>query len=251
MESLNYKVVLTDLQNSIIKQTLQNDYEIIELLVAHLNTIYGLMSIYGGAVPEIFPVRSADRAQKFMVLVHTISAFQFGSSIMDMLISGQYPEADALTRSLIETVAFAEYYKNNPKIAYDSVNDVKNLPYRSTVFRFLAKSGKWPSNGPENAFKRHNVAAHGNITSVTSHWMKSSGIPQITEIWLRRYNSKSFYEIARDQIIPLLGIQQIFRDVFIENDEITKETPWLKYWIVGHDRKQIMKLFPGDITIPD
>ena len=250
MEKLNFKIILTELQNSISKETLRCNNDIIQLLIANINSIYGLLSIFDGKIPEIFPIRSADRAQKFMILIHSFSAFQFSSSIFDLLLNGQYPEAAALTRSLIETVAFAEYDKSNPDIAHDSLLDTRNLPKRKTIFRFLAKNGNWPNGGPERAFERYNYAAHGNIAAVTSHWMKSSGTPQITEIWLRKYNPTSFFEISRDQMIPLLGIQEIFRKVFIKEDETINNFSWHNYWVLGHNRDLIMRLFP-EIIIPE
>lgn len=250
MEKINFNKVLSDLHDSIGKQTLHNNYDTVELLLANLNSIYGMLLLFEGDAQIIFPIRSIERAQKFMVLIHTISAFQFGTSISDMLIKGQYPEADALTRSLIETVAFAEYYKMNPDVAFQIVGNPENLPSRKTVFRFLAENGIYPSGGPKKAFERYNSAAHGNITSAALHWMEGSGNPQVTNIWIRGYNSKSFYEIARDQVIPLLGIQQIFRDIFIDEENVSRETPWLKYWILGHNRELIMRIFP-EIEMPD
>jgi len=246
MDLLNYKVVLLDLQNSIANETVAENREAVELIAANLNSLYGLLITRDGAQSDVFPITSRGRAVKFMVIMHTIVAFQFGSTIFDHLINGQYAEAAALLRPLIETVAFTEYYSANPDIALASVKNVASLPTRSTVFRFLAKDGKWPQCGPKKAFERYNQATHAHIAYVMQHWAETNeGTPQISRFWLRKYNRDSFIRISRDIFIPLFGAQQIFRATFIDEASLTGEESWQPFWKVGHKRSVMSRLYPG------
>jgi hypothetical protein len=89
MDKLNYGMEFRKLHDSIADETLKENYAaIVELLAAHLYTIYGLISSYDSEIPDIFPVRSVERAQKLIIYLYAISSCQVGSSICDMLIKG-------------------------------------------------------------------------------------------------------------------------------------------------------------------
>ena len=245
MDNLNFKKELLDLQNSIADQTFAEHYEKIELVAANLNSLYGLLSTLNGSLPSVFPVKSKERAQKLMVIVYAINSFHFASTINDLLINGQYPEASALVRSLIESVAFAEYYFHKPDSAYMIVKDFNSLPKRNAIFRFLENHGNYPKGGPRQKFEYYNLPAHGSLDSTMSHWAHVDDEEKTTYIWIRRYNSESFRKISKDIFVPLLGIQELFRASIIDDSQSSNEESWKIYWELGHDRGKIGKAYPS------
>ena len=233
------------MQNSIADQTLDEHYEKIELIAANLNSLYGLLSTLNGSLPNIFPIKSKERAQKFMVIAYSINSFHFASTINDLLINGQYPEASALVRSLIESVAFAEYCFHKPDSAYMIVKDFNSLPKRKAIFRFLKNRGNYPKGGPRQKFEHYNLPTHGALDTTMSHWTHVDDDERTTQIWIRRYNSESFRKISRDIFVPLLGIQELFRALIIDDSQSTNEESWKNYWDLGHDREKTGRAYPS------
>ena len=243
---MNYKQDLTGLENQIAKRTLHDNPEAVQLLLANLNTVYGMMLAREGAQPDVFPVNSPERAVKFMVGVYGMGAFQFGSSIMDHMLNGRYPEASALLRSLIELVGFSEYFMLSPDIAYSSVREISALPSRTAVFRKLSKEGRWPVGGPKKSFERYNHPAHAHIAYLLQHTAEAEdGPPSVTRIWLRRFNQESFHRLARHTLMPLFGLEEVYLRVFFDKPPESETGEWTSYWRVGHDRSVIARVFPS------
>jgi len=246
MSELNFKKDLSDIEQWVLERTIQENNEAVQLLASLLNTVYGLLLDHAmGEISSIFPIRNPERAKRFMTLALSMSALQIGSTIFDCLIKGRYSEAGALTRSLIETAAFAEYYFLNPDQAYQVVTNPESLPSRKAVFNHLRRKGSWPKGGPKKVFERYNSAAHLELADSIRHWSKASGKPQVTEMWIRGYSQESFSSISRDQIIPLLGIQEFFRKLFVDEDSSTGQETWRFYWEYCHDADLIKKNYPG------
>jgi hypothetical protein len=251
MKTLNYKVELIQLENTITERTHKENPEAVQLLAANLNTLYGMIHSREGLQPDVFPITSPERAVRFMVSVYSLAAFQFSSSIVDNLLTGRYSEAAALIRSLVELVAFCEYFMLSPKVAYSVVREISALPTRTVVFRKLVKEGRWPVGGPKKAFERYNQSAHAHIAFVLQHnAVAEDGPPSVSRIWLRRFNQGSFHRLASDTLLPLLGIQEIFRLVFYDHSSKFHSEQWAPYWRVGHDRSVIARVFPSMLIGP-
>jgi hypothetical protein len=244
MTQLNYKNELIKLENDIVEKTLANDKDTVELIAANLNSLYGLISILHGSNSYIFPITTEARSQKFLIMLYSITAFQLSSSILDLSLSGKYPEASTLMRSLVETVGFAEYYFLNPPSPKLISGKISDLPKRQTVFKYLSKHGNLPKGGPKGKFEEYNDAAHSDIWSMSRHWPEAIGEPQTTYIWLRKYNGLSFHELMRDMIVRLIAINQIFKDVFQEQIDQNEDKSWFQYWQLGHDHETINRIFP-------
>jgi len=241
----NYNKELNKLHDDIASQTLKNHLEAIEVIAAQLNSIYALLCTIEDPMHDVLPVKDKERASKYMVILYSISAFHFGSTIFKLSINGQYPEAGALVRSLIESVSFAEYYYQNSNEAFKIVSDIEGLPNRKTVFKFLKERGHYPQGGPRPSFEKYNPHAHGNIQAVTSHWTYSDDKTSTSHIWLRRYNAESFKMISKDIFIPLLGIQELFRKSYIDEDKYTHEDTWRINWEASHNKEKINRVFPS------
>jgi len=244
MTELNYKKSLLEYEESITNQTLQEHIEVIQYLLASINSLYGLLCTLQNPLVDIFPVNSPDRASKSLIVIYSMSAFQFSSTILDLLIKGQYSEAGGLIRSLIESVAYAEYFSLLPDVALSVAKDGKSFPGISTVFKFLKNKGKWPAGGPIKAYQRYNPAAHAGLNYILPLWTESSGTPQVTKMWIRKYNSSAFLKIAKELVIPLLGIQDIFRRRLVDSGKPIGNEFWQGYWTVGHNVEKIERLFP-------
>ena len=251
MEALNYKAELIQLENTITDRTLGENPEAVQLLAANLNTLYGMILSREGLQSDVFPITSPERAVRFKVSVYSMAAFQFSSSIVDNLLTGRYSEAAALIRSLVELVAFSEYFMLSPKVAYSAVRDISSLPTRTVVFRKLAKEGHWPVGGPKKAFERYNQSAHAHIAFVLQHSaVAEDGPPSVSRIWLRRFNQDSFHRLACDTLLPLFGMQEIFRLVFFDHSSQSHSEQWVPYWRVGHNRSVIARVFPSIVIGP-
>ncbi len=244
MAKLDYKGELLKLESDIIKKTIRENKDAVELILANINSLYGLISVLHGPNDYIFPITTIERSKKFLVVFYSISAFQLSSSIFDLAFCGKYPEASVLMRSLIETVGFAEYYFINPPNPKLLTKNMANLPKRQIIFKYLEKHGHWPKGGPRSKFEEYNSAAHGDISSVSRHWAVATGEPQTTYIWLRKYNQMSFHELIRDMMVRLIAINQIFRDTFADQVEQNRDKSWFQYWELGHNRKMIKRIFP-------
>jgi len=245
VNTVNYNKELNELHEDIASKTLNNHRETMEVIATQLNSIYALLCTIESPMNDVLPVRDKERASKFLVILYSISAFHFGSTIFKLSINGQYPEAGALIRSLIESVSFAEYYHQKPNEAFKIASDVESLPKRKSVFKYLKYSGQYPKGGPRVSFEKYNPHAHGNIESVTSHWAYSEDKTSTSHIWLRRYNPESFKMITKDIFIPLLGIQEIFRKSYIDEDKYTHEDAWRITWEASHNREKINRVFPS------
>lgn len=244
MSKLNYKQDLTRKENSISAKTLEENKDIVELIVANINSLYGLLSVLNGSQENIFPINTDERSKRFLVMIYSMSSFHISSSISDHALSGRYPEAAILMRSFIESVGFAEYYYLNPPSHRLLTTDISKLPSRQIVFKYLKKYGKMPLGGPQKSYSRYNESAHADIKSVTTYWAEAKDEPKISLFWIRRYHYESFYKIMRDLLIPLIAIKQIFRETFKLEINKNEDKSWSQYWAIGHDRGRINRLFP-------
>ncbi len=245
IEKLNYNKELNELHDGIATLTLKDHRETIEVIAAQLNSLYGLLDIIDSLINDVLPVKNKEQASKLLVILYSISAFHFGSTIIKLTINGQYSEAGALVRSLVESVSFAEYYYQNNNEAYKIVADIESMPKRKSVFRFLEDKGCYPKGGPKDLFEKYNPSAHGNIESVVSLWVYVDEKTNTSHIWLRRYNPESFQMITKDIYIPLLGIQEILRKSIIDESKYTHKDVWRIYWEVSHNRENINRVFPS------
>ena len=245
IEKLNYSKELNDLHNDIAEKAINCHHYAIEVIAAQLNSLYGLLGTIENSMNDVLPVKNKECASRLLVILYSISAFHFGSTILKLSINGQYPEAGALVRSLVESVSFAEYYYQNHIEAYKIISDIESMPKRNTVFRFLMNKGCYPKGGPKYLFEKYNSSAHGNIETVVSHWVYVDEKTNASHIFLRRYNHDSFKMILKDVYIPLLGIQEVFRKAIIDEDKYSHEDAWRIYWEVSHNREKIKKAFPS------
>ena len=67
MAKLNYKNELLKLESDIIEKTIRENKDVVELISANLNSLYGLISVLHGPNDYIFPVTTIERAQKQML----------------------------------------------------------------------------------------------------------------------------------------------------------------------------------------
>lgn len=248
MLELNYKSDLRQLEDAIADKSYSEHTGELEILLANVNCLFGLLMTREGAQADIFPINAPQRAVKFLVSAYAMNIFNMISTIVDLLMIGKYTEAGSLIRSLIENVAYSEYYSQLPDVAMQIVSNIESLPSKTAVFRHLATHGRWPLGGPRRSYERHNMAAHGNIAYALSHIAEAYGTPQATHMYLRRYNGESFTRISRACLGPLFGIQQIFRDVFDLDNQSPSTVAWSRYWDIGHNRERIRELFPGTLA---
>ena len=244
-KSLNYYSELSLHENEIFKKTIRKNRKKIDIFTANLNSLFGMISNQEGSRPDIFPMDTPEKAVRFFVYIQSMASFKFASTIFKQLTIGQYSEAETLIRTFIELVAYGEYYSLNPEHSFNTIKNVKLIPNRNTVFRFLKKHGSYPPGGPKESFFKYNNAAHGHIANILEHTTKSIGEKQFASyIWLRRYNQDSFDRLSHDILIPLFGIQEVYRRIFFPNKQMIENENWYPYWKAGHNLSVLSELFP-------
>jgi hypothetical protein len=120
IEPVIYTEELSKLENAIYSKTLLENPELVKLIHDNINCLYGMLCSHPNRRDDIFPVNSKERAVKLLITIYTTTIFQFSSTILFQALSGKYSEAQSLHRSLIELVAFCEYYSLNSSSSYNA-----------------------------------------------------------------------------------------------------------------------------------
>ena len=122
-----------------------------------------LLVLEDNPLPETYPVDNDLRAQSWLILVYSSSAFLYANTTLDLALRGHYLEAEATLRSLLETIAFAEYFSMNLHECLSFFNSKKGMPDKKKIYKYLKNNGKYPKGGPEKIIARFHASAHSNI----------------------------------------------------------------------------------------
>ena len=201
-----------------------------------------LLRVDGDALPEVYPVNTDQRAKRFLTLVYSSNAFLYSSSTLDLAFRGRYVEAEAILRSLIENVAFEEYFSKNLGECLSFFDSLKGIPNKKMIFRFLEKHGEFPKGGPEKVIARFHASAHANIHSRMKSWLLYDDANRIVGFRVHQYDSDAFVKISHHLIMPLLGTHQFFYEAF--KDRLKDDEDLHYKWNLGRPFKQIKMEFP-------
>lgn len=184
-----------------------------------------LLLLEGKNLPEVYPINTDQKAQRFLILTYASSSFLYSSALFDLASRGRYLESEALMRSLLETVAFAEYFSLNEKECLAFFNSRKGIPEHKKVYNFLKNHGKFPQGGPEKTIARFHSSAHANLFARMKSWIMKDEAGNIMGFHTHQFDSDSFVRIAHHLIMPLIAIQQFLYEAFefhmSNNDELT------------------------------
>ncbi len=191
---------------------------------------------------EVFPVNNDEQAQRFLILAYASSAFLYSSALLDLAVRGRYIESEALMRSLLETVAFAEYFINKQTECFAFFNSRKGIPNRKRVYKFLKENGQFPEGGPEKVIARFHDSAHANIHTRMRTWAIKDQDGKLLGFHTHKFDSDSIVRITHHLIMPLLGIQQFLYQAF--EDRMLTSQDIAVQWQMARPIKIIQKEFP-------
>jgi len=228
---------------AIFDQTGKEQHLKVRLCVGLVALLYEMLCVLeGDPLPEVYPVDDNERAQRWLVLVYSSSAFLYANTTLDLAVRGHYLEAESVLRSLLETVAFAEYYSKNGGQCLGFFSSRKGIPDTKKVFAFLRKYGQYPKGGPEKVIARFHASAHSNIHARMRSWLLTGQSGEPLGFRVHQYHAESFVRIAHHIIMPLLGCHQILFEGFQSKMAVSKEVQ--AKWNAGRPFKLIKQEFP-------
>jgi len=243
-KSWNLKPDLIESENSIFEHTIKTHEMKIRICTGLVALLYEqLLFFEGEKLDEIYPLTNDTRAKRWLILVYASSAFLYSSAIMDLATRGRYLESEALMRSLLETVAFAEYFYLNENECYPFFKSAKGIPKKRKVFKFLQENGRFPQGGPENVIVKFHASAHANINSRMKHWFLKDKNNKIIGFHVHKFDSESLIQILQNMIMPLLGIQQFLYNSF--KNRMSESIDLKAKWQIARNMKQIQNEFPN------
>ncbi|MFB0552515.1 MAG: hypothetical protein ACETWQ_04285, partial [Phycisphaerae bacterium] len=193
-------------------------------------------------LPEVYPVNSNIRAQRWIVLLYSSSAFLYANTTLDLALRGHYLEAEGTLRSLLETVAFEEYFSMNLEECLAFFNSMKGMPKRKRVFKYLKDKGIYPKGGPENVIARFHASAHSNIHARMRSWLLKDSDEKIIGFRIHQFDSDSIKRITHHLVMPLVGCHQILYQAFQPKMEQSQEIQ--TKWNLGRPFELIRQEFP-------
>jgi hypothetical protein len=209
---------------AIFEQTGREQNRKVRLCVGLVALLYEMLTVLeGDPLPEVYPVNSDERAQRWLVLVYSSSAFLYANTALDLAVRGHYLEAEAVLRSLLETVAQAEYFSKRRGGCLGFFSSRKGMPDMKKVFTFLRANGQYPKGGPEKIIARFHSSAHANIHSRMRSWALRDANGGLVGFRVHQYHSESFVRVAHHLVMPLLGCHQILFEAFEERMAASKE----------------------------
>jgi hypothetical protein len=227
---------------AIFEQTTKERESKVRICVGLIALLYEqLLILNGDPLPEVYPVNSGIRAQRWLVLVYSSSAFLYSNTTLDLAVRGHYLEAEGTLRSLLETVAFAEYFSLNTRECLSFFESGKGIPNSKKIFSYLNKHGQFPKGGPEKTIARFHSSAHSNIHSRMRSWLLRDG-DKIIGFRVHQFDAESINRITHHLVMPLLGCQQILYQAFRPKMEKSKEIQ--TKWNLGRPFHLIKQEFP-------
>lgn len=201
-----------------------------------------LVVLDGDPLPEVYPVNSDIRAQRWIILVYSSSAFLYSNTTLDLALRGHYLEAEGTLRSLLETVAFAEYFSLNMNECLNFFNSKKGMPNSKKVYKYLKDNGMYPKGGPEKVIARFHASAHSNIHSRMRSWLLKDDDDKIIGFRIHQFDPDSIERITHHLVMPLLGCHQILYQAFQPKMEKSPEIQ--TKWNLGRPFDLIKQEFP-------
>ena len=201
-----------------------------------------LLILEGSQLPEVYPISDNARARKFLTLVYASSAFLYSSAIMDLAARGRYLESECLMRSLLETVAFTEYFNLNEEECLSFFKSRKGIPNNKKVYEFLRNHGQFPQGGPEKVIARFHASAHANIFARMQSWIIRDSKGNFVGLHTHKFDSDSFVRVLHHLIMPLIGIQQFLYDAF--ESRMSTSIELTAKWQLARNMDLIKKEFP-------
>ncbi len=227
---------------TIFEQTLEQYEKKVRLCTGLIALLYEELLLLEGNLPEVFPVNNDERAQRFLILFYSSSAFQYSSASFDLAARGRYIESESLMRSLLETVAFVEYFHLKKDECLAFFNSRKGAPDRRRVYKFLRVSGQFPQGGPEKVIARFHDSAHSNINSRIRTWAVKDDSGSFVGFITNRFDSDSLVRITHHLVMPLLGVQQFlyaaFEERLVGSEDLTAK------WNMTRQKDLIKQEFP-------
>ncbi len=227
---------------AIFEETLKKNEVKVRLCTGLTALLYEELALIEGELPEVFPASNDERVQRLLILFYFSSAFQYGLSSFDLAVRGHYVESESLMRSLLETVAFAEYFHLNKEECMAFFSSRKGAPNRKRVYRFLEQSGHFPRGGPEKVIARFHDSAHSNIISRIRTWAVRGEMEEFLGFTTHRYDSESLERVAYHLIMPLLGTQQFLYESF--EDRLSASIDFGAMWDAARQMELIKQEFP-------
>jgi len=201
-----------------------------------------LLVLEGDPLPEVYPVNNNERAQRWLILVYSSSAFLYANTALDLAVRGHYLEGESVLRSLLETVALAEYFSKNRGQCFGFFSSGKGMPDMKRVFAFLSKHGQYPKGGPEKVIARFHASAHSNIHTRMRAWLLTDQGGHLRGFRVHQYHSESFVRIAHHLVMPLLASHQILFEAFEAKMAASREVQ--AKWNAGRPFHLIKQEFP-------
>lgn len=228
---------------AIFEESAEKHERKIKLCVGLIALLYEqLLVLDNDTLPEVYPVKCNVRAQRWLALVYSSSAFLYSNTTLDLALRGHYLEAEGSLRSLLETVAFAEYFSIKQQECLSFFNSKKGMPDRKKVYNYLKNHGTYPKGGPEKIIAKFHSSAHANIHSRMRSWLLKDNQNNLVGFKVHQFDSDSLLRIAHHLIMPLIGCQQILYQAFIQKMESSKEVQMK--WNLGRPFDLIKKEFP-------
>lgn len=239
--TLNREVM--ESEYAIFEQTGKEHELKIRLCVGLVALLYEqLLVLEGDPLPEVYPVNSDERAQRWLLLTYCSSAFLYANTAVDLAVRGHYLEAEAILRSLLETVAFAKYFSKNRGECLRFFSSGRGMPDKKEVFSFLNKHGDFPKGGPERVIARFHASAHSNLHARMRSWVIRDEEERLTGFRIHQYDTESFVRVAHHLVMPLLGCHQLLYEAFESKMAVSEEVQ--AKWNAGRPFKLIRQEFP-------
>jgi hypothetical protein len=227
---------------AIFEQTTRERESKVRICVGLIALLYEqLLVLNGDPLPEVYPIDTDIKAQRWIVLVYSSSAFLYSNTTLDLAVRGHYLEAEATLRSLLETAAFAEYFSMNTPECLTFFKSGKGIPNSKRIYSYLDKYGQFPKGGSEKIIARFHSSAHSNIHSRMRSWLLRDG-DKIIGFRVHQFDAESIDRITHHLVMPLLGCQQILYQAFKHKMERSQEIQ--AKWKLGRPFHLIKEEFP-------
>ena len=228
---------------AIFEQTGKDQERKVRLCVGLVALLYELLMVLDGdPLPEVYPVTTDDRAQRWLILFYCSSAFLYSNTGLDLALRGHYLEAEGVLRSLLETSAFAEYFSKNRDECLKFFSSGKGVPDRKRVFGYLKESGQFPKGGPEKVIARFHASAHSNLHARMRSWLLKDRDGRLVGFRIHQYDKESFLWVAHHLVMPLLGAHQFLYEAFRAKMAASREVQ--VKWNAGRPFELIRQEFP-------
>ena len=201
-----------------------------------------LLRLDGQGLPEVYPVTSDERAQRWYILAYASNAFLYSTSILDLALRGHYLEAEVLVRCLLENGAALEYISMQQEDSLSIFSSRKGVPELKKVLSFLDVHGEFPRGGPRKMIRRFHGSAHASILERMRTWVVWDDNERIVGFRVHQYDSQSFLKISHHLVMPLLAAQQILYMAF--TNRMGSDMELMAKWELARPFDTIREEFP-------